>query len=226
MGINYTQDQERIADKCAVELMENIGVNPIALSSALHKIKNYCILNGNYFALSGEGTHPSLNDRIMEIGEPIEFYDKDYDKRISFVNTFNAIIELNNQHFESCYNLGERNVIATVATEDDYILMAMTTLKMYNSEIKNKQALELITKAKTLNIYPTINIPKQEAIALIRLKRNEEAEKCLEEYRDKLKEESMRIEMSKGLSEWRYINNHIDNEYEWTVKMINKVRKF
>ena len=86
MGLKYSREQEMEADKCAVELMKYIDVTPTALASALSKIKNYCIITGNYLSLSGEGTHPALDDRIRKIGKPSSFYDIEYDKTISFVN--------------------------------------------------------------------------------------------------------------------------------------------
>ena len=47
-GLQYSREQEMEADKCAIELMKYIKVNPIALSSALAKIKDYCNITGNY----------------------------------------------------------------------------------------------------------------------------------------------------------------------------------
>lgn len=173
--------------------MKYIHINPTALSSALGKIKEYCIFTGNYHALTGEGTHPSIEERINEIGPHILFNDINYDKTISFINTFNAAIEFNNQHFTTCKMLVERNIKANVATEEDYLMLAMVTTYMYDNNKKNLEALQLINNAKQISVYPTINLPKQEAIVLIRLHKNDEAINCLIEYR------------------------------EWTQKMIHKV---
>lgn len=123
-GLQFSREQEREADKCAVELMKYIQINPTALSSALGKIKEYCIVTGNYHALTGEGTHPSIEERKNEIGPHILFNDINYDKTISFINTFNAAIEFNNQHFTTCKMLVERNIKANVATEEDYLMLA------------------------------------------------------------------------------------------------------
>jgi len=225
MGLKYSREQEMEADKCAVELMKYIGVNPTALASALSKIKNYCILTGNYLSLTGEGTHPALDDRISEIGNPSSFYDIEYDKTISFVNSFNAIVELNNQHLSSCVNLANRNIKANVATEEDYVLLAMATLYMYDTESKNHEALELINTAKSLNIYPSINISKQEAIVLIRLGKMDDAKNSLEKYREGLDKERLNLDKIIDTREWSLLNIYINKEYKWTVKMINKVDK-
>ena len=225
MGLKYTREQEIEADNCAVELMKFISVDPLALSSALSKIKKYCILNGNFLALSGEGTHPALDLRIRTIGKPIVFNDVKYDRKISFINTFNSIVELNNQHFVFCIDLAKRNIDANVATEDDYLLVAIATINMFDNEQKNLEALDLINRAKSLKIYPSLNLSKQEAIVLIRLKKLSEAKLCLQKYREELDNERLNNSKIIEAQQWSSTNMFINKEYEWTVKMINKVDK-
>jgi len=225
MGLKYSRSQEIEADNCAVELMRFISVNPLALSSALNKIKKYCILNGNFLALSGEGSHPALELRIQTIGKPTLFNEISYDRKISFINTFNSIVELNNQHFVSCINLAKRNIDANVATEDDYLLVAIATINMFDNEQKNLEALELINKAKSLKVFPSLNLSKQEAIVLIRLKRLSDAKLCLQKYREELDNERLNNSKVIEAQQWSSSNMYINKEYEWTVKMINKVDK-
>lgn len=225
MCLKYSREQEIEADKCAVELLKYIAVNPLALSSALSKIKSYCILNGNYIALSGEGSHPALDERIKIIGQPTNFLDIKYDRKISFVNTFNSIVELNNQHFVSCINLAKRNIDANVATEDDYLLVAIATINMFDNEQKNLESLELINKAKSLKVYPSLNLSKQEVIVLIRLKRLNDAKLCLQKYKEELDIEKLNNNKIIDAQQWSASNLYISKEYEWTVKMINKVDK-
>ena len=224
-GFQYSREQEMEADKYAIELMKYIKVNPIALSSALAKIKDYCIITGNYLALTGEGTHPAIDERIKAIGQPVKFSDIKYDKTISFINTFNAVLEFNNQHFATCKLLAERNILANVATEEDYLMLAMVTIYMYNNQEKNLEALKLINMAKQISVYPTLNQPKQEAIVLIRLQNNEEAKNCLMKYRDMLDKENSKLDKINNQKEWSLVKNYIDNEYVWTQNMINKVSK-
>lgn len=226
MGLEYSREQEMEADECAANLMKYINIDPTALSSALLKIKDYSILNGNYLALTGTGTHPAIDDRIQKIGnQKKDFNSSDYDKTISFVNSFNAIVQLNNHHLQSCSNLVNRNINAGIATEDDYILLAMVTTFMYDNKEKNDEALSYINKAKTLDISPSINIHKQEAIILIRLENYDAAKTVLNKYLDSLASEQSKLEYIKNTREWSYANNFIYNEKEWTVKMINKVSK-
>lgn len=208
MGLKFSREQEMDADKCAVELMKYLKVNETALSSALNKIKEYCIVTGNYLALTGKGTHPAIDDRIEIIGTPGNFMDLNYDKTISFVNSINSLYELRNQHFSTTAKLVKRNIDANVATEEDYLLMAMTNLYMFDTSEKNNEALDYINKAKALNVYPIAEMFKQEAIILIRLDRLSDAKNSLQLYLEELEK-----------------LNSKEEEYVWTKKMIHKVEK-
>lgn len=223
LGLQYSREQEFAADKCAVELMKFINTKPNALSSVLSKIKNYSILNGNYYALSGKGSHPAIDDRIKSIGEPSEFNDINYNRRISFVNTYNAIEALNNNNFLKSKELSEKNLKSNVATEDDYLILALVNTYMYDSEKENLKSLELIAKAKKLNIYPNINLPKQEAIILIRLGRKEEAKKSLLEYIQNLEKERLFTEKQYSPADYSKISSFINSEIKWSMKMRNKI---
>lgn len=224
LGLKYSRDQETEADICAIELMKFINVDSTSLSSALTKIKSYCILKGDYLALSGEGTHPNIDDRIKRIGNPKTFFSSTYDKMISFVNSQNAIYEFNSKHFKACQNLIDRNIAAGVPTEDDYILKAMTNLCLYDNVEKNTEALELINKAKSLNIAPTINLYKQEGLILTRLKKNQEAVKAFETYANSIKQEYLNLEQIKNEYSWAASKIYLDSQTEWTSKMIYKVK--
>lgn len=224
-GLQYSREQEMEADKCAIELMKFIKTDPTALSSALIKIKENCILTGNYFALTGEGTHPAIDDRIKVIGYTTKFQDAKYDKTISFINTYNSLLEFNNQHFEACKILAERNINANVATEEDYLILAMVTIYMYDNNEKNLEALKLVNSAKQINIYPSFNQSKLESIILIRLGKNDEAKTSLLKYREVIEKEKLNLEKIKNQEEWSMTKNYLNIEYEWTQKMINKVTK-
>ena len=223
LGLKFSREQESDADRYAVELMKYIKTNPLALSSALDKIKKYCINTGNYLALSGEGTHPSLNSRIRNIGAPIKFEDKNYDVYISLVNSSNAILEFNKHHFSDCFNLASRNVNAKAGTEDDYLLMALVNINTYDTEEKNLESLEYIAKAKALKVCPSINLSKIEAIINLRLKKKNEALISLSKYKETLEKETVKLDKILNNYEWSATNNFLSIEMEWTLKMINKV---
>lgn len=212
IGASYNLDQEYEADNAATLVLTHLGKDPKALSAALSRIQNYCILNGDYLALSGSGTYPALQSRIGKIGQvdPNALNSLRYDQIISLVNTYNSMNEYALQHLEATLNLTNRSIESGVGTEDDYLLKAMSVRLLFDTPEKNKEALELINKAKTLNIAPHSYIYKEEALTLIRLGRQKEASEALTNY-------LMSLESEKDVS------SYVLDEIDWTKKMINKV---
>lgn len=220
MGLKYSIKQEIEADKSASELMKYINIDPTALSSALLKIKNHDIQIGNYTVLLTGAETKLIDDRVKSIGKPTsEFNSIDYDKTMSSINSFNAINQLNNHHLQLCLEIVNKNIKAEVATENDYILLAMITIFRYDNKEKNKEALSYINKAKTLEILPSINIYKQEAIILIRLEKYDEAKIVLNKYLDALNDRQSIFRNLKSSKEW------IIDEKQWTIKMIYKLNR-
>ena len=216
LGVQYSREQEFLADECAVEILNLLRYEPTSLGVALSKMKNYCIINGNYTALFASGSHPSLNDRIDKIkdgNKPIlTSIDQNYDKRMSLVNTFNAQIEYETNNFENCLKLVERNIKAALATEKDYLLLAKSKLRLFDTEKDNNEALNALNKAATINVDAPLEIPKQKAIVLKRLGRKEEAVKALDEYITQIKEIYER-------DEWLEYRNFLIDEIGWSKKM-------
>jgi len=225
LGLQFTREQEIEADNCTVELLKLNQIDPTALSSVLNKIKNYCIINGDYYSISGEGTHPALAERIKNIGVPKDFPSSSFDRTFSSIISLSAILEFNSKHFKACQNLVNRNIKAGVPTEDDYILKATTNLYLFNNDEKNNEALDLINKAKALNISPTINLYKQEALALIRLNRNQDAIKAFENYLSSIDQWYIDLDKIKNERSWALTKDYLDKEKEWTAKMIYKLQK-
>lgn len=216
LGVQYSREQELLADECAVEILNLLEYEPTSLGVALTKMKDFCIINGNYTALSASGSHPSLNDRIDKIKDPnkptLTLIDQDYDKRMSLVNTFNAQVQYQINNFENCIKLVERNIKATVATEKDYLLLAKSKLRLFDTEKENNEALNALIKASTINVESPLEIPKQKAIVLKRLGRKEEAVKALDEYIAQIKEIYER-------DEWLEYRSFLLDEIGWSMKM-------
>jgi len=216
LGLKYSQKQEMAADHTAKEVLKVLGRDSLALSAALTRLVNYSVSVGNYVALTGEGSHPGLPERVMAMGmlginDLKNYHSTAYQKLTSFVNTFNAIQEYNMKHLEACNALVDKNIQAGVATEDDYILKAMVLRALYNTLEKNQEAFSYIQTAKSLDVIPNNYVNKQEAITLLRLDRKQEAIAALENYLN-------------GLENSEEETDFIRNEIEWTRKMIYKVK--
>lgn len=218
MGLAYSRDQERESDASASAYLTYIKAEPGALSSVLQKIQSYLTLTGNAHALSGEGSHPSLDERIATIGTPVMLVDTMYDRRISLINSHNAVVEFALQHFDQAARLAERNIEAGVGIEDDYILLARVIRIKDSSRPSLEKAYKLLQTAKTLNVLPKFTLYKDEALLLIDMKNEVAAKKSFEEYRVALLNERKQLE-NKESAYFRYIEGELD----WTQQMVRKV---
>ncbi len=223
LGIKYSQQQEIEADNIAKEILELLKYNKTGLSVALYRIRNYCILTGNYLALSGSGTHPTLDSRINSLGLPDNFdyfTQSSYLKKVSFINTYNAWIELEHfAHHIAANELVSRNIGNNVATESDYIIKAIIKRRVSNTKESNEEVFALLYKAKALNVNPPLRLHKEEAITLLRLDRKTEAKKSLQNYLTSLIEMRERNE----IKEFKNYNRALEEEISWTKKMIFKI---
>lgn len=93
------------------------------------------------------------------------------------------------------------------------MLKAMGIRLLYDTPEKNQEALDLINKAKSLNVVPINYLFKQEGITLIRLGKQKEASEAFEAYLKNLE-----LENSKSMD--------LLEEIDWTKKMIYKINSF
>lgn len=214
VGSGYSIDQEIEADNAAKLLLENKGINNKAYSSALLRIGAYMYMNGVYLVFTIGGTHPALMERVgkLNVDDPELFKENEgYDRLVSIVNSYNAMLEYQSSHFETSLDLARRNIKNGVATEDDYLLKNMSMRILFDSPEKNQEALQALEIAKGLNINPTIYIDKQEGLTLLRLKRQQDAISAFKSYLEKL--ESL-----------KEVDIYIEEEIEWTRTMIHKAK--
>lgn len=211
LGANYSADQDFEADNAAVATLTFMKKNPFALSAALIRIGDYCRKNGDYVSVSPAGIYPNLSGRIVKMGnvDVSTLNSLKYDRTISFVNTYNAVSEYGLQHLSSAIGLADRNLDAGVATEDDYVIKAMATRLLYDTPEKNQEAIDLLNKAKTLNIVPRNYIFKQEGITLLRMGKQKEAVEAFTTYLKNM--------------EGQGSSDALIDEVEWARKMIYKL---
>lgn len=224
-GTIYSQQQELEADNIAKEILNLLKYNKTGLSVALYRIKNYCISTGNYLALSSTGSHPSLDFRINALGIPDSFeyfVQPAFLKKVSFINSYNAWIELEYYaHYITANELVNRNINNGVAIEDDYIIKAKVKRRLSNTVASNEEVIELLHIAKALNVNPPIILYKEEAISLLRLNKTIEAKKSLDNYLSCL----INLKERKAHLQTTSYNDLLENEINWTKKMIFKITK-
>jgi len=223
LGVKYNQAQESEADNASKEILEVLKYDKLGLSAALQRIKNYCIITGNYLALTGSGSHPSLDSRINFLGQVNNmetFVQPVFLQKVSLINSYNAWIELwHFAHHLAANDLASRNITNGVATESDYIVKAVVKRRLSNTKESNEEVINLLSQAKTLNVTPYILLSKEEGITYIRLNKKAEAKKSFQTYLTLLNELKDRNE----IKELKNTNKALEDEITWTKKMIFKV---
>lgn len=223
-GMLYNHEQENEADDAAVKILKFLGYDKNALSTALSRIQNALIeerSNAFYFQ---SYTHPALNERIGKLGVP-NYSSKDpaFEKMVSFAVTSVAAKKVANRRFRQALKLVEQNISNGVGTANDYIMKSSCILALKNDDQSNNEALSCIRTAKELD-RSNIDLYKPEIIALLRLKKNQQATLTLEEYRNALAKESEWIKNIKSDSDWSYWNSYYSQEYAWIKKMLIKLK--
>lgn len=216
LGLKYSHEQELEADLIARQILGVLKYNEYGLGIALKRIKQHNILTGNYLALSGSGSHPNIEERIEKEVNQIDenkYSQTNYLAKASFINSYNAEIELYFSHHLKALNLVEKNIKSSTATESDYILKAKIIRRLFSSKEKMEEVILLLNKAKSLDISKNIVISKEEGITLSRIGRNLDAKKSFETYLLGL------IELQKK----EPTSVILENEIEWTKKIIFKV---
>lgn len=222
LGMKYNYDQEFEADQLSIEILQSLGYNKNALSTALNRLKDEQEVERSLSMYFSSYTHPALMERIYKAGSPENISDNKFEKYISFAVTSTAQMKFQDRRFNQALSLVTQNINNNVGTAEDYILKANCYLALYNTQESNKEVLNAINKAKALNPND-INIYKSEILALLRLGNQTSALDKLKEYQQKLDSMRQQTDTIKSGSSWDYINNFINIEKDWSRNMIIKL---
>lgn len=183
-GAKYSIAQETKADEAATFILKTLQKDPLAFAAALSRMQHEYFVQGNYYALIENKTHPEIQQRIDKIGkcDITKYYSDEYQRKISSVNRFNSIKEFNQLHYERSNELVDKNIKAQVAIEVDYVIKAMLMLALFDNPEKMNEAIGYINKAKSLNVLPYCMVYKIEALIQLRLNKKEDAKLALKAY--------------------------------------------
>ncbi len=225
LGLKFSQEQEKEADKVANEILASLKYDKLGLKIALRRIKDHLILTGNYIALTGSGTHPDIYSRIGDDGEKADLskYSKsDYLIKSSLITSSAAEHEMfDYAHHLKAIELVDRNINNNVAIESDYLIKAIATRRLSNSKENNELALKYLEKASNINISNDYRIYKHLGISFLRLNNKIEAKKSFTTYIEQLSNWSKKYENQ--IHTFKEDIDFVNDEIIWSNKMINKV---
>ena len=180
LGMEYTQQQEVVADDLAIKILELSGYDNNALSTVFHRIKEWEIINRDYKSYHASDTHNALYHRINNAGQPYNRINKSFEQMVSLAVTSTAIINYNMRLYAMANALVDQNIANNIASNEDYIIKVLCTLKMYNDAQHNAEALD------TLNIVLENSMDlmalKYKVVILLRLGNITEAQSTLDTY--------------------------------------------
>lgn len=221
LGMNYSRKQINEADDIALEYLRFANIDPSTLVTALAKIRNYYVTENDFSTLS-ERDYRDLEYRINRLKKETEiknFTNRNYQKRISGITTFNAIAQLNSNNYAAAERLAQQNIKNKLASTDDYVVFIQASMKLSNSDQDNEKNLELIQHAKTLSLVPNFNLCKQEILLLLRMNKQAKASEALKEY----------IELLKNYQDNIKNGNEFDwaaSEIHWANDLFQRIRLF
>ncbi|MGL4332078.1 MAG: M48 family metallopeptidase, partial [Bacteroidales bacterium] len=150
MNMRYTKKQEFEADRIAKDIISSLGYNPNSMSTALLRLKRYCVENNDQSDLMISYTHPSIDERIQKIGQPEEHRDKDYELKTSHAITDCAKIAFCKKEYRKAIILTDKNIYNGTSNIDDYILKGASMLEIEHTPSKIEHSITLFEQALQL----------------------------------------------------------------------------
>ena len=222
MGINYNHDQEFSADILGKNVLKSLSIEDYAMAGALKLLKKHNYLSGDYSAIVGGESHPSIENRIYALGG---YYSDTvssikYDADISFVNTYNAAnLFYIKSDFMAALNLINRNITAKTGSAEDFLIKSRLIRRLGDTRESNVEALDLLNTSRQLMTEPSFWLEKDEALIQLRLNEKVKSVSCLNRYHESLKGE---LPNSKQSINFDYLD-FLRKEISWAVDMINKI---
>lgn len=223
LGMKYDHEQEFEADKLAIQILSLLGYDENALATALMRIETQMVVERNNAIYFASYTHPALIDRIQKAGKPQGRKSRQFEKEISFAVTSSARIKYENRRFKQAMILATQNIENGVATAEDFIIKANCLLALQNSMDSNRQVVELINSAKSVD-PGNINIYKADILAHLRLGDRSKAIELLHSYLNDLEKMRLQLKEIESDTSWDALNSFINTEQNWSNRMQIKLR--
>lgn len=220
--IRYDLQQEIDADACARGLLKMLGRDPSALSVALSKVSSYGELMGNYVLVSRTGLFPGAGSRAGAAVMTATFHSPDYERMIAPVISHNAYKAYYRSHYLLTRWLLDRNIESGEMSLNDNVLMSEAMMRLYDTPAKNEEALEMVRRAMVPGETAPAGAYRQEALLLMRMGRDAEAAKALDNCLRALNDELARYLAMPG--DWSEMVNYLNSEMELVQRLRRNIK--
>lgn len=217
MGLDYSRDLEERADRLALSFMERTDRRKDALSSALHKLYDYCQREKDTGALSKYGAYGTLGERADKLGKPeLQPTDRDFLKKTRTFVSFEAATQDYNKQYEAARALAMKNIHNNLACADDYLMVARSLMKSSNTSESNAECLSYLDKADLVSEVEDVNITKMRILLMLRENMNINAVDMIKKYQNQL-DVMFRQPHTEEDAEW------ITAEHLWAEKLLERI---
>lgn len=169
MGMDYSKEFEKEADKIALSYLNMLGKQGNSLASALHKIQTYYQRVEDVGTLSKYGAYGTLEERLKDMGtvenQPV---DRDFLKKTMGVVSFEAAMQDYNKQYQNARLLAMKNIDHNLACADDYLMVARSIMRLSNTSESNAECLLYLDKADLVSKVEDINITKMRILLMLR----------------------------------------------------------
>lgn len=216
MGLDYSEKQEEEADVVAMQFLKLMGRNSDALISALGKIHAYYEREKDSEALSKYGIYGTLPKRLEKLGSVQALpQDRSYLKKTAGVVSFEAALQDYNKHYSQAQFIAMKNIRNEVACPDDYLMVARSFMKLYNTPESNAECLSYLTKAEETAQVSNLNVCKMKILLLLRENKQMEAVEQLRQYQELLNTMYQQPHSEED-AQW------MAAEHSWAEKLLNR----
>ena len=221
LGMNYSGDQEREADRLAARILNFTGYPEDALTSALRKVRDYYLRNRRQENILRYNCIDDLQQRIEGKPDPAPApADRPYLKNTYDVVNFNADLNYLAALYQEAIMLAGKNIGNRLADSRTYVTLVRSKMAIGNTEGVNNECLALLDKAEEASAdAPNPDVCKQRILLLMRMQKQSRAINALHGYMDLLAAYKQQRPEEKEERIW------IDKELNWAQLMIQKINK-
>lgn len=217
LGMNYSLEQDVLADSVTTRFLQMEGMNTNALPSALYKIKNFYLSQGKLKDISRYVSCKSLEKRMSHLGgcdsilvSPV------YLKTMAGVVTANARMYYGDKRYDYAEKLIEKNVKYDLADSQDYVLLAQSKMKRFNTAEVNEECLKLLDKAQQVATTTNMDIFRPRIELLQRLGKQDDMKSAIQQYQDALENYNNQVNSNQHEKDW------IKGEQTWLNSLKDK----
>jgi len=203
LGMNYTLEQDALADSVATCFLQLKGMNVNALPSALYKIRQFYESQNVTKGIPRYVSCKWLTNRLNSLGGcDSVLVSPTYLKATANVVTSNARMYLDDKRYDYAEQLIRKNIKNGLADSQDYVILAQAKMNTTVTNESDEECLKLLDKAQEISTTTNMDIFRPRIQLLMRLSRKDEATNVMQQYADALDNYSKQLRDNQKEAEW------------------------